>query len=186
MTTAISPAQSLYSYQTALSSSGQSQAVLQILAQAYTASSSALDGTDALTSLVGQANLKPLVTAIYNQSAALQASGTDASAITGLSSSELVGGLSSSSASSMLSQLFGDSTSALQGFNSSITSGTSLATLASQAQKAYGTGNLTASAQSQAASLLDTSGSGSSNASILQAALSAQMAAINNTFTLLA
>jgi hypothetical protein len=199
--------QNLYSYQSAVAGGTQAQAIFQTLTKAYAQSSSALSATDGLSVLAGQANLKPLISAIYTQGKAIQAAdaanGTDSTsasnatnAIAGLQSGSY-GNLDASAASSLLTQLFGgggDSSSTLQGFGVGLSSASSLASVAADARKAYGGGTLTSDAQAQAAATLkEASGTGTDtgtsnqNATYsVQAAVAAQLAAMNNTFTLLA
>ncbi|GEM_PF-3176747 len=195
MTADVTSALGAYSYQSTLATSGRANAVFQVLAQAY--SNSRGTSSDPLSALVSQANNAPLVSAIYTQGKALQASGTadDASTATGLlglSTSQLVSGLSSAGGSASLSELFGDSATGLAGFAAAASGGPDLALLAAQARKAYGSGNLTSEARSQAsasaAAADDASGAGTSTsqAYLLQTSAAAQAAALNNTFTLLA
>jgi len=194
MTIAASTALSTYSYQSTQATTSRANAVFQVLAQAY--SNSKDTSSDPLASLISQTNNAPLVSAIYTQGKALQAAGTadadsTATGLLGLNTSQLAYGLTSAS-SSDLSQLLGDSTTGLSGFGSATSGGSTLALLAAQAQKAYGAGNLTADAKAQAstnaAAADNASGTGSSTSQtyLLQAAAAAQLAAMNNTFTLLA
>ncbi len=196
MTPDVTSALGAYSYQSTLATSGRANAVFQVLAQAYS-NSKGTSGADPLSALVSQANNAPLVSAIYTQGKALQAAGTadgasTATGLLGLSTSQLVSGLSSSTGSSYLSELFGDSTPGLAGFTAATSGGPDLALLAAQARKAYDSGNLTSEARSQAsasaAAADDASGAGTSTsqAYLLQASAAAQVAALNNTFTLLA
>ncbi|WP_306601873.1 hypothetical protein [Geothrix sp. 21YS21S-2] len=195
MTIDATSALSTYSYQSTLATTSRANAVFQVLAQAY--SNAQGTSSDPLTSLISQTNNAPLVSAIYTQGKALQAAGTadadtTATGLLGLSTSQLVSGLSSTTSSSSLSELFGDSSAGLSGFGPATASGSALALLAAQAQKAYGGGNLTADAASQAAANAaaadKTSGAGTSTSQtyLLQASAAAQLAAMNNTFTLLA
>lgn len=197
MTIAAASALSTYSYQSSLASTSQANAVFQVLAQAYSNGASASSGSDPLTALVSQTNMAPLVSAIYTQGKALQDSGTadadtTATGLLGLSTSQLVSGLSSTTSSTSLSELFGDSASGLSGFDSATSSRSTLALLTAQAQKAYGTGTLTSEAKAQAsasAAAADTaSGTGTSTSQTYgtQMTIAAQLAAMNNTFTLLA
>jgi hypothetical protein len=196
MTIDATPALTSYTYQSALATTSRANAVFQVLAQAYS-NTQGTSGSDPLTALISQTNNAPLVSAIYTQGKALQAAGTadadtTATGLLGLSTSQLVSGLSSTTSSSSLSELFGDSTSGLSGFGSATSGGPALALLAAQAQKAYGAGNLTADARSQASanatSADNASGAGTSTSQtyLIQASAAAQLAAMNNTFTLLA
>ncbi|BDU71815.1 hypothetical protein [Mesoterricola silvestris] len=184
-----------YAYQSTLATTSRANAVFQVLAQAYSNSQST--SSDPLSALVSQANNAPLVSAIYTQGKALQASGTadgttQATGLLGLDTAQLVSGLSSASSSSSLSELFGDATSGFLGFDAATASGSTLALLAAQARKAYGSGTLTADAKAQAAAGASeadaASGAGTSTSQpyLLQASAAAQLAAMNNTFTLLA
>ncbi|HLO65507.1 MAG TPA: hypothetical protein VK188_00710 [Holophaga sp.] len=161
-----STAQSTYSYLTALATSGQSSAVLGTLAQAYTQASSGADGS--LESLAGQSYLGALASAVYTQAGS-------ASRVQGLSALN-VGGLDSSSASSLLSGLTSDSASALQGFDAALLGSANLAAASAQARKTYGTGTL---AQDAAAAADATQNP-------LNLALQALASATGNTLTLLA
>jgi hypothetical protein len=184
--------QNLFSYQAALAGGTQSQAVLQTLAKAYSQSSGSLDNSDGLSGLAGQANLGPLVSAIYAQASAAQTSGTtaQASGVSGLQLGSYYGNLDSGAAAGLLTQTFGSSSSSSDGFGLGISSTTTLASAAADARKAYGTGTLTQDAQTQASAIQPTEGTtaGSNNALtyLTQAASAAQLAAMNNTFTLLA
>lgn len=195
---------SLYAYQSAVAANGQTSAVFQALTSAYNSSASS-DGTDPLTALVGEANNSSLVSAIYTQGQALQSGGTggSTSGIQGLAPSQIVGGLDASAASSLLQGLSTDSSSGngLQGFDAAIGGAVTLATTASQAQQAYGNGTLTSEAQTQAKAdqnaaastttttgdtVTSTSGATGVPAYVQQATAAAQLAALNNTFSLLA
>ena len=185
--------QNLYSYQASLAGGTQSQAILQTLAQAYSQGSSNLDNSDGLSGLAGQANLGPLVSAIYAQgSATSQASGdtSQTAGISGLQSGSYFGNLNSGAAAGLLTQTFGDASSSSDGFALGISSTTTLASAAADARKAYGTGTLTQEAQTQASAIQPTTGTANTTNDaqtyLAQAASSAQLAAINNTFTLLA
>jgi len=96
----------LYNYQSTVQSSGQSAAVLQALAQTYSGAAASGEGlfssTDSLSALAGSSDtLGSLMGGIYSASAANGS--TDFSAA-GLSTSS-IGGLDSSSASSLLNSL---------------------------------------------------------------------------------
>jgi len=177
-------AQNIYDYQSTLTTAGRASAVFQVLTQAYSQSSAAMGSSNDLATLAGQANLKPLISAIYTQGKAIQAAGGTAdNGVQGLQASPLYGGVDSSAASSLLTQLFGDSASSLSSFG---VGASTLSMVGADARKAYGSGNLTQAAQAQAAQTLNGSSSSSTSANAIQAAISAQMASINNTFTLLA
>ena len=177
-------AQNIYDYQSTLTSAGRASAVFQVLTQAYSQSSAALGSSNDLATLAGQANLKPLINAIYSQGKAIQAAGGTAdNGVQGLQPAQLFGGVDSGSASTLLTQLFGDSASSLPGFG---VGAAPLSMVSADAVKAYGSGNLTQNAQAQAAATLGGSASSNPSTNAIQAAITAQMAAINNTFTLLA
>jgi hypothetical protein len=171
----------LFNFQSAQAAGSQSSAVLKVLAQAYTDSTSSLGSTDDLSALAGFQNLSPLVSAIYSQA------GTQAAAsLQGLSGNQLFEGVNSSSATSLLGGLGTDAAS--QGFLSALTSTSTLATTASLARQAYGTGNLTTEAQNQATAETNAANQGTTPtaATLAQTLAAAQLAATNNTFTLLA
>lgn len=157
---------STYSYLTALAKSGQSSAVLGTLAQAYTQASSGADGS--LESLAGQSYLGTLASAVYAQAGS-------ASSVQGLSALT-VGGLDSSSASSLLSGLASDSASALLGFDAALAGGANLAAVSAQARKTYGSGTLSQDAASAA----------DPTQNPMTLALQALASATGNTLTLLA
>lgn len=129
---------SSYSYQTNVQSGTQGQAVLRALTQAYTSASSANSGLDPITAMVGTANLRPLVSAIYTQAKATQTGGSDTNAIPGLAPSQTYGGLEASSANSLLATLASGSSS-LSGFEAALGASSSLALTAYQSRQTAGT-----------------------------------------------
>jgi hypothetical protein len=174
--------QSLYAYQSALAGGTQTSAVFQALTQAYTSSSS--QSTGDIADLAGEVNTSPLVSAIYASS-----SSASASSVTGLQPETLVGGIDSSTAANLLSGLSSDASSGLQGFDGALSNSGALAAAASTAQETYGTGTLTQDAQTQAAASATTAGTSLTSATAAytsQAVANAQLAALNNTFSLLA
>jgi len=198
MDIATASSQSLYSYQSALAGGSQAGAVLQALTQAYSNANnlaSSDTSVDPLSNLAGEASLSPLVSAIYTQSRAAS-SGTGTAPSLGISASQLFGGLDSSSASALLSGLSSDAAAGLQGFDTATTGASALASAQYAAQQAYGGGTLSADAQAQAnAETQAANGTNSADATaattpaasyVDQALQTAQLAAMNNTFTLLA
>jgi hypothetical protein len=169
-------AANLYHFQTALASSGQASAIFGALTQSYAQASAGLaSGGGDLSSVVGQANLGPLVSAIYAQSGAQ-------GALQDLGASGLVGGLDANAASALLFNLGGDSSSSLSGFESAVQSRTTLASTAADALKAYGSGTVTQLAQAEAPAA---TGQDAGTLAV-QAAFAAQQNILNTTFTLLA
>jgi hypothetical protein len=115
---------SSYNYQTSVQGGTQAKAVLQALTQAYASASTGNSGTDPLSALVGNANLGPLVSAIYTQAQAVNPT----SALSGLASaSQTFGGVDPSSATSLLASLGSSSSSGLNGFEAALGSSSYLA-----------------------------------------------------------
>lgn len=130
---------SSYSYQTNVQSGTQGQAVLRALTQAYTSASSANSGLDPITAMVGTANLRPLVSAIYTQAKATQTGdGSGTNAIPGLAPSQTYGGLEASSANALLATLASGSSS-LSGFEAALGASSTLALTAYQNHQTAGT-----------------------------------------------
>jgi len=125
-----------YSYQATLQASGQSAAVLQALANAYSNSSaSAQDSADPLASLAGASSVGSLVSGITTLTQA--ASGSKSTAISGLQDATF-GGLDTSAAASLMASVTDSSgTSGLQGFDTGVSTQASLAIAAYQAQQTY-------------------------------------------------
>ena len=109
---------SSYNFQTAVQGGTQAKAVLQALTQAYSSASASNTGADPLAALVGNANLGPLVSAIYTQAKALNPSGT--STLSGLGSAQTFGGVDPSSATSLLASLGSSSANGLSGFEAAM------------------------------------------------------------------
>lgn len=180
-------AQSLYAYQSAVAGSNQASAVFQALTQAYTANSGSTSGDD-LADLVGQANAAPLVPALYTQSGALKNGTAGAAAIVGLQAQPTVEGLDSTAAANLLSGLSSDGGDN-QGFDGALSNSGALATAAALAQQTYGAGTLSSDARTLAAANAAAAGTSTGSptaAYVSQAAATAQLSALNNTFTLLA
>ena len=168
-----------YNYQTTAQTSGQSAAVLQALDQAYTAVSDASaggtdpltalagapdTGTDPLAALAGASAVGPLVSAITTLAQAANPAG-GSGGITGVQAIPTFGGLSVTSATSLLASL-GTSTqdtSGLQGFDAAVNGNVNLAIAAYQAQQAY---PVTAPAAQASPSSTPTSTAGTSPAAV--------------------
>jgi hypothetical protein len=170
---------SSYNYQTAVQGGTQAQAVLQALTQAYSSSSADSGGADPLAALVGNANLGPLVSAIYTEAqAANPAAGT--SGITGLASSQTFGGVDPSSATSLLASLGSPSSSGLNGFDAALGASSYLALASYQSSQ-----NAAAAAASTPAAPPAGSDSTTMNAYIQQVLGASQAATAAATFNLL-
>ena len=126
---------SSYSYQTAVQNGTQSQVVLKALTQAYSSSvsTSPSNSADALASLAGASNLRPLVSAIYAQAQAAQPSGSP-STVNGLQPAQQFGGLNSNSATSLLASLSSDA-NGLGGFDAAMSASSMLAITAYQSHQ---------------------------------------------------
>jgi len=139
---------SAYSYQASLQSSAQPAVALQALVQTYSGSdaSNALGSSDPLAALAGSSSLTPLVSGITAMSQAVQAGQTGATGdsgtasdngVTGLSDTTF-GGLDNNSASALLASMAdGTDTSGLQGFDSAVAGGVTVAMASYQVTQGY-------------------------------------------------
>jgi hypothetical protein len=163
------------------SSSAQNEAVLQTLTAAYsdyaTGSSGLLPSTDSLSALAGSSSLASLVSGIYSAAAA---NGNTNFPITGLSTSlsTMVGGLDSTTASSLLS---GVGSGGLEGLSTSAVSPDAALALAAYSNYENNVPTTLSVAATAAASSTD-----SSQPSSVQAAVqAAQSASYTSTLNLL-